>query len=138
MIQKDTKHIVFVDGVCNLCNNFVKFINKRDKKNIFIFSSLQGKKYTNLQKIELVPKNSLQFLVLFNQVENRYYVKSEAVRQIFRFLPYYRFISYLFPLLPLSFKDKIYEFVANNRYKLFGKTEFCEFKKQIDPKKTIE
>ena len=99
---------------------------------------MQGKKYKILQNVESVPKNGLQFLVLYNQVENSYLVKSEAVRKIFRLLPYYSFLSYLFPLFPLSFRDKIYEFVANNRYKLFGKTEFCEFEKQIDPTKTIE
>lgn len=138
MNQESAKYIVFVDGNCNLCNNFVKFIDKRDKKNVFIFSSLQGIKYKNLQNLELVPKNSIQFLVLYNQVEESYLVKSEAVRQIFRFLSFYSFIAYLFPIVPLSLRDKIYEYIAKKRYFLFGKTEFCEYERNINPKKTIE
>jgi predicted DCC family thiol-disulfide oxidoreductase YuxK len=58
------KYIIFVDGVCSLCNRLVNFVNKFDSKNTFLFSSLQGETFKLLnQKHNL--SSSLDYVVLY-------------------------------------------------------------------------
>ena len=54
-MNNDT-NLVFIDGVCNLCNGWVKFIHKRDKKKIFRYASLQS----NIAK-EILKKNNYNY-----------------------------------------------------------------------------
>jgi len=73
--------IIFFDGVCNLCNNSVQFIIKRDKKNKFKFASLQSSfAKSNLSKHIDVDK--LESIVLLN--EDKLYSKSTAALLIAR------------------------------------------------------
>lgn len=116
----NTKIILF-DGVCNLCNGFVNKIIANDPDSIFNFVSLQSE----LGK-ELIQKHniSLQIDSVILIESKAVYIKSKAAIRILKVLKMYSFITF-FDFLPLAIKDKIYDFVAKNRYSWFGKSETC-------------
>tara|TARA_B110000444_G_scaffold189241_1_gene178717 strand:+ start:248 stop:652 length:405 start_codon:yes stop_codon:yes gene_type:complete len=117
------KHIIFFDGVCNMCNSFVRLIIKLDYKEQFIFcpiSSKKGQKIINKFNLEL--KNIDSILLLKN---NKITLKSEAVIEILVSLSLlFRFFLIL-KILPSKLLDLIYDFIAKYRYKLFGRKESC-------------
>jgi predicted DCC family thiol-disulfide oxidoreductase YuxK len=114
--------IIFFDGVCNLCNNSVQFIIKRDKKNKFKFASLQSSfAKNNLSKYIDVDK--LESIVLLN--ENKLYTKSTAALLIARELSGMWPIFYVFIIIPPFIRDWFYNVIAKNRYRIFGKKDSC-------------
>ena len=117
------KHIIFFDGVCNMCNSFVRLIIKLDYKEQFIFcpiSSKKGQKIINKFSLDL--KNIDSILLLKN---NKITLKSEAVIEILVSLNLlFRFFLIL-KILPSKLLDLIYDFIAKYRYKLFGRKESC-------------
>jgi predicted DCC family thiol-disulfide oxidoreductase YuxK len=137
-ITSETKYILFVDGVCKLCNKFINFTYNRDLNKKIVYSSLQGIKYNELKNKNLVPKNSIEFIVIFDVQKNNYYIKSEAVRKILFHLPRYRLLSYLFHVVPLFVRDFIYTVIAKKRYSIFGKTNMCQFEDEIEQERLIK
>lgn len=115
--------VVLFDGVCNLCNSSVQFIIRRDSKGRFRFASLQseiGKKL--LDKFHFSAETSDTIILIEN---DKLYIKSTAALRIARKLDKLWFLLYAFIILPTSFRDLIYDFIARNRYKWFGKNESC-------------
>ncbi|MCG3087885.1 thiol-disulfide oxidoreductase DCC family protein [Sporosarcina cyprini] len=114
------KRIVLFDGECNFCNSSVQFIIKRDPANHFLFSSLQsetGKKYVKQFHIP----DDVDSLVLIDN--GRAYTKSAAALHIAKKLDGLWHLLFLFILVPRKIRDKVYDYVAKNRYKWFGKQE---------------
>jgi predicted DCC family thiol-disulfide oxidoreductase YuxK len=114
--------IILFDGVCNLCNNSVKFIIKRDTSGYFKFASLQGETGQRLLK-----KHSLNYdLNSFVLIEKeKVYIKSSAALRVCSQLGGAWRIFSIFRFLPPLFRDFLYDIVAKNRYKWFGKEESC-------------
>ncbi|WP_429472263.1 thiol-disulfide oxidoreductase DCC family protein [Neobacillus sp. B4I6] len=114
--------IILFDGVCNLCNNSVKFIIKRDTLGYFKFASLQGETGQRLLK-----KHSLNYdLNSFVLIEKeKVYIKSSAALRVCSQLGGAWRIFSIFRFLPPLFRDFLYDIVAKNRYKWFGKEESC-------------
>ena len=115
--------IIFFDGVCNLCNRSVNFIISKDKKNILKFASLQSDYAQKVIPKEVLNRESLDS-ILFSDGK-QIYTKSTAVLEICKSLGggfnFFR-VGYL---LPLFLRNALYTFIANNRYKWFGKTDQC-------------
>jgi predicted DCC family thiol-disulfide oxidoreductase YuxK len=114
--------IILFDGVCNLCNGSVKFILKRDPQGYFKFASLQGETGQRLLKRHGLNSDMNSFVLIENE---RTYVKSSAALRVCSKLSGAWSILSLFRILPPSFRDFMYDFVARNRYKWFGKEESC-------------
>jgi predicted DCC family thiol-disulfide oxidoreductase YuxK len=117
------KHIIFFDGVCNMCNSFVRLIIKLDYKEQFVFcpiSSKKGKKIINKFNLEL--KNIDSIILLKN---NKITLKSEAVIEILVSLNFFFRFFLILKILPPKLLDRQYDFIAKHRYKLFGKKESC-------------
>lgn len=120
----ENKKIVLFDGVCNLCNSAVQRIIQHDKKDIFRFASLQSSIGKSLvEERGLDPENLDSIMLIDPGVA--YYRKSTAALEISKDLSggYSLLKNFLF--LPESLRNGIYDFVANNRYKWFGKKEQC-------------
>lgn len=117
------KTIILFDGVCNLCNGTVQFILKRDKKNRFMFSSLQGKTGQEyLQKFNL-PLDTFNSFIL---VENdKIYTRSTGVLRMLKHLGGTWALLYAFIIIPPFIRDAVYNLIARNRYRWFGKKETC-------------
>jgi predicted DCC family thiol-disulfide oxidoreductase YuxK len=123
MTKSQANPLILFDGVCNLCNAGVQLIIKSDPEMLFRFASLQsavGQQVVHDFKQELLDIDSI---VLVHQ--DRLFLKSEAVLEIFHLLGgFYRLLS-IFKFLPLSIRNWIYDWIAGNRYAWFGKMEVC-------------
>jgi predicted DCC family thiol-disulfide oxidoreductase YuxK len=99
---KDNKRykIILFDGVCNLCNSSVTLVIKRDKKNIFKFAALQSE-------------------------IGKHYEKSTAALKIARHLSGGYPLLYGFMIVPNFIRNWVYDYIAKNRYKWYGKRESC-------------
>lgn len=118
------KKIILFDGVCNLCNNAVEFIIERDKKDVFRFASLQSEIGQKLTSERGIDPEAIDSIVLI-EPGVAYYQKSTAALEISRDLSGgYSHLRH-FSFLPEGLRDGIYDFIANNRYKWFGKKEAC-------------
>lgn len=114
--------IVLFDGDCNLCNSLVQFILKRDKKDRFRFASLQSKVGEQLVKKHHYTVDMSTFVIIKN---NKLYTKSRAALELCKELPHFWKLFYVFILVPHFLRDPIYNSVAKNRYKWFGKKQSC-------------
>ena len=118
------KKIILFDGVCNFCSNAVLKIIKYDTKNQFIFTSLQsdvGKKIINHLGIDTTKIDSI---VLY-QPKVAYYIKSSAALKIMEEFGGFWKLTQIFGVFPEGIRNFIYDFIAKNRYKWFGKKEIC-------------
>lgn len=121
--MKEATNILLFDGVCNLCNNAVKFIIKRDKKALIKFASLQSAIGQNLLlQHQLAFKNFDSFVYIKDDI---YYLKSTAALHLLKDIGGIWKLFYAFIIIPPPIRDFIYSVVANNRYKWFGKANDC-------------
>ena len=120
----ENKKIVLFDGVCNLCDDAVQRIIKHDKKDIFRFASLQSDFGKELVAERDLDPEELDSIILIDPGV-AYYKKSTAALEISRDLSggYSLLKNFLF--IPESLRDGVYDFIANNRYKWFGKKDQC-------------
>ena len=115
--------IILFDGVCNLCNGAVQFIIKRDPEGYFKFASLQsGKAADILLRFNLDP-TGMESIILVEK--GRIYHKSNAVLLISKKLSGLWPLFSLFIIIPVSLRDLIYDWIAKNRYKWFGRKNEC-------------
>jgi predicted DCC family thiol-disulfide oxidoreductase YuxK len=121
--MKDNEGIVLFDGVCNLCNQSVQFIIKRDPKNYFRFAALQSDQGQLLLEQYSIPVDVIDTIVLVEN--NKTYTQSTAALRIARKLNRLWFLLYIFILIPPFLRNPIYRFIARNRYKWFGKKDSC-------------
>jgi len=114
------KRIILFDGVCNFCDASVQFIIKRDPAAHFLFTSLQSEKGLELTKKYAIPED-VDSLVL---IENgKAFTKSSAALRIAKKLDGLWHLFFLLILVPRKIRDGVYNYVAKNRYKWFGKKE---------------
>jgi predicted DCC family thiol-disulfide oxidoreductase YuxK len=115
--------ILFFDTKCILCNSSVAFILKYEKNKKIIFCSQQSvlgkQKINELFKNKIIPNS----LVFFNQ--GKIYSKSTAVLHLCKFLKGLFPILFCFIIVPPLIRNLIYDIVAKNRYKWFGKQNQC-------------
>jgi len=123
MLAKGKKIILF-DGVCNLCNGAINFIIKKDKNDVFRYASLQSEIGRQLIEERNIDTSKLDSILLIDP-DVAYYYKSTAALQIAKQLSGMYPLCSLFFVFPVSFRDWVYDFVAKNRYKWFGKKESC-------------
>jgi predicted DCC family thiol-disulfide oxidoreductase YuxK len=122
-LPRDKKVILF-DGVCNLCNSSVQYVIKRDKNDIFRFVALQselGQKI--IRHIGIADKN-IDSIVLY-EPGKAYYYKSTAALEIAKKLGGLLTYGTIFKIIPSSLRDILYDYIAKNRYKWYGKQESC-------------
>jgi predicted DCC family thiol-disulfide oxidoreductase YuxK len=115
--------IILFDGVCNFCNGAINFLIQQDKKGIFYFAPLQSEAGQNLLQHYQLPKESFESFILIDNGE--VYQKSTAVLKVFNKLPWYWKEVQLLRIVPPFLRNAIYDFIARNRYKWFGKKEKC-------------
>jgi predicted DCC family thiol-disulfide oxidoreductase YuxK len=118
------KKIILFDGVCNLCDSAVQFVIKHDKKDVFRFASLQSEIGQEIIKHIGIDIKNIDSIILY-QPGIAYYYKSEAALEIAKNLEGVIPFATIFKILPTAFNNTIYDFIAKNRYKWYGKKESC-------------
>ncbi|MFC7357156.1 thiol-disulfide oxidoreductase DCC family protein [Jejudonia soesokkakensis] len=121
-MEKNHKIVLF-DGVCNLCNTSVTFLIKRDKNDVFRFAALQEEPGVSLlQKYHIDPKETDSIILIDN---GKAYVKSSAALRAAKYMSGFYPILYGFMIVPKFIRNAVYDYIAKNRYKWYGKKESC-------------
>lgn len=120
---KDLHNLILFDGVCNLCNGFVQFVVNHDRSDRFMFGALQSSAAKLLLSgKDLDPADLSTVLYLKG---DRLLVRSSAALHIFKDLGGFWSLAYAFMIVPRPLRDMVYNWVARNRYRWFGKRESC-------------
>jgi predicted DCC family thiol-disulfide oxidoreductase YuxK len=122
-IKSAKNPIIFFDGVCNLCNSSVNFIIDRDKNRYFRYSALQSD--TAAKYLSNLEPNHTDLGTILLLENGKVYAKSTAALRIARKLSTLWPLLYVFIIIPPFLRNIIYDFIARNRYKWFGKQETC-------------
>lgn len=118
-LLKDGETVVLFDGTCKLCNGWAKFIIRHDRLHRIRLATVQSSQGQQLLAWAGLPTDHFNTIVLI--AENRFFVRSDAMFEILARLPP------PWPLLrgarcvPLALRDWIYDKIALNRYRLFGR-----------------
>jgi len=115
--------VLLFDGVCNLCNASVQWVLQHDRAGIFRFAALQSEAGQAL--LARVDMNAEQFDTVVLVDGDRVFTRSDAALEILQRLG--RPWSWLAVLqwLPRGFRNAVYDWVARNRYRWFGRQEKC-------------
>lgn len=117
------KQLILFDGVCNFCDNTIQKIIKADKKNIFVFTSIQSP--IGQQVIKYIGvKPEVDSIILY-QPNIAYYIESDAVLEIAKQLNGISSLLQVGKIIPKAMRNSLYRYVAKNRYKWYGKKEEC-------------
>jgi predicted DCC family thiol-disulfide oxidoreductase YuxK len=122
-LPRDKKIILF-DGICNLCDASIQYIIKKDKNDVFRFVALQsdlGKEIISYIKIDI---SKIDSIILY-EPKIAYYYKAEAALRIAKELGGTVSLLSIFRFLPNGLTNFVYDYVAKNRYKWYGKKEEC-------------
>ena len=120
----ELKHpVILFDGVCNFCNASVNFIIKQDRKKVFRFAALQSETGQKLLEQYNLPKKQFESFVLIDN--GRVFQKSSAGLKVYGNMPWYWKWTQAFWLVPEVVRDAVYNLIAKNRYRWFGKKEQC-------------
>jgi predicted DCC family thiol-disulfide oxidoreductase YuxK len=118
------KQLILFDGVCNFCNSTVLKVIKHDKNNLFVFASLQsetGKKVLNHFSIDATKIDSIVLVTS----EEKFYIKSSAALKIGKHFSGLWKLFQFFWIIPTPIRNVVYNYIAKNRYKWFGKKDNC-------------
>ncbi|MGK3131386.1 thiol-disulfide oxidoreductase DCC family protein [Pantoea sp. ME81] len=111
--------VVIYDGVCKLCNAWVRFLLSHRLPPFVRFAPVQSREGRVLLEHIGMSADSIHTIVLFNG--QQYWIRSEAIFRIMRFLPWPWRLLALLRFLPLAVTDSLYNSVARNRYRIFGR-----------------
>ncbi|QEC67021.1 DUF393 domain-containing protein [Panacibacter ginsenosidivorans] len=121
-IEADHPVILF-DGVCNLCSSSVQFVIKHDPKRQFRYASLQSDYGQRVLKKFGLPENELNsFILLENE---KIYTRSAGALRVTKKLSGLWPLLYGFIIVPPFIRNAVYTYIAQHRYKWFGKKEVC-------------
>ena len=115
--------VVLFDGVCKLCNGSVNFIVERDPKGRLKLASLQSNYGRAVLKEHGKNPDAMDSMMLLEG--QRLTVKSTAVIRILKYLGGAWPLCMIALIVPRFIRDFIYDIIAKNRYKWFGKYDTC-------------
>jgi predicted DCC family thiol-disulfide oxidoreductase YuxK len=115
--------IIIFDGICLLCNRTVDFLIRIDRRERFRFITLQ-----NLLEKEWIPEEPAgkitgESVMLLDN--GRIYIRSAAILKIAEILGFPWCLLASLYVIPVKLRDRLYNVVAANRYKWFGKRQDC-------------
>ncbi|WP_394758237.1 thiol-disulfide oxidoreductase DCC family protein [Flavobacterium sp.] len=120
----NNKKIILFDGVCNFCNSSVQYVIKYDKNDIFRFVALQSELGQKIIKHIGISEKHIDSIILY-EPGIAYYYKSTAVLLIAKNLNGILTFGTLLKIIPSGLRDILYDYIATNRYKWYGKQESC-------------
>lgn len=114
--------IILFDGVCNFCNASINFVIDHDTARRFRFASLQSDIGQQILTENRRSVSDFDTVLLIR--EGKLYEKSTAALEIARYLHGWSWL-YAFRFIPRFIRDIVYNLIAKNRYRIFGKSESC-------------
>jgi predicted DCC family thiol-disulfide oxidoreductase YuxK len=131
-----SSNLVLYDGVCGLCNRMVRFLLRIDRRNVLSFAPLQGQTAARLCERHGIPlatagdgaSTGLETIVYvrnFGLKRERAYLRSDAVLRALGDVGSLWWLLSLLRVVPRFLRDPVYDWVARNRYRWFGKHDTC-------------
>lgn len=118
-----TDKVILFDGVCKLCNAWSNFIIKHDHQHVFKLCSVQSNEGQKI--LRHLGLSTEVYESMFVVEGNGVYQQSDAFFQVVAKLGYpWKFIC-VFRMVPKLLRNWIYDRIALNRYRLFGKYDTC-------------
>lgn len=117
-----SRPVVYYDGLCGLCDGFVRFVVARDRLSRYRFAPLQGETARANLSPELTGE-TLRTVILDDNHAIR--VKSDAALAILEGLEHGWGMVRVFRIVPRPIRDAIYGFIARHRFRWFGRLEAC-------------
>jgi predicted DCC family thiol-disulfide oxidoreductase YuxK len=116
-------HIILFDGVCNFCNSSINLVIRNDKKNIFRFAPLQSETAKQLLKQHHIDPTITDSIVYI--ANGKAHVRSSAALHIARRMDGLYPLLFGMIIIPPFLRNLVYNYIAKNRYKWFGKKDSC-------------
>jgi len=122
-LPKDKKIVLF-DGFCNLCDSSVQFIIRHDKNDVFRFLPLQSELGQQVIRYIGIDTAKTDSIILY-EPGIAYHYKADAAISIAKTIGGVYALMGVFSLVPKAIANAVYDYVARNRYKWYGKKESC-------------
>ncbi len=127
MKEDASKHqlydLILFDGVCNFCNSSINFVIDHDTQKRFKFASLQSE--VGQQYLAQFSRNKKDFDSVLLIKNGQLFEKSDAALHIAHHLDGVWRRLYFLRWIPRTVRDIIYDLIAKNRYRIFGKSDAC-------------
>jgi predicted DCC family thiol-disulfide oxidoreductase YuxK len=121
-------HLVLYDGVCGLCSRLLQFLLAHDRRQVFNFASLQSPTgRATVERFGGDPNELTSFYVVANYRTPAAHVltRSRAALFVAAMLGWPWRAAAMFDVLPTALLDRVYDAVARNRYRVFGRRDQC-------------
>lgn len=118
------KQLILFDGVCNLCDASVQYIIKHDRQDSFRYTALQSEVGQKIREQFHINAEKTDSILLYSEEKGIYY-KSTAALKIASKLGFPRNLLSVFLIIPPFIRNWVYDFIAKNRYKWYGKKDDC-------------
>lgn len=119
----ESKAVILFDGVCRFCNGSVNFVIRHDRKDRFRFAPLQSDTGRSLLQMHGIHPAETDSFVLVEA--GKPYVKSAAALRVARGLGFPWNLLWAFIIVPPFLRNAVYDWIARNRYRWFGKMDAC-------------
>ena len=117
----ETRPLFLFDGVCVLCSTGVAFLMRHDGAGRIALASAQSRLGRALYGHYGLKIDASYMLI----ADGRAYVKCDGFVRVARELGGFWRIAELLRIIPRPIRDWLYDRLAANRYRLFGKSEYC-------------
>ncbi len=116
-------HLLIMDGDCMLCSIGARMISRFDKKQIFRITPIDRPLGASLlEHYGLDAKDPDSWLYI---TDGQAYSSMEAIIRFAKTCGGIGHILRVLQIFPTSVQDWLYQRIARNRYKLFGRTDMC-------------
>ena len=114
--------VILYDGVCVFCSRWVRFVAARDVDRRFRFTAIQSGYGARLAQAFGIDPNDPDTNAVVHG--GRVFFKSDAALTVLGALPGWGWVRAL-RAVPKPLRDAVYNLLARNRYRIFGKYEAC-------------
>lgn len=126
--------VVIFDGVCSLCNTTVDVLIRHDKTGTLLFGSFQDETpKAMLESFGVVHEPTTVYLIEGGAL----YTESDAIIRLAKYVSFPYSLIWLSIIFPRPIRDWVYQWVARNRYRIFGKRDTCRVPTEEEKKRFI-
>ena len=127
--------VVLFDGVCRLCSTWVRFLIRFDREHKFKLATVQSEEGQAILSFFGLPLDEYETMLLIEG--DQMYGKSNAFFRVVRQLPFPWPVLSCFGLIPRTLRDRVYDCIARNRYRWFGKYDTCRMPSAAERKRFL-
>ena len=115
--------VVVFDGECAFCNRWVDLLLRFDRRDVFRFVARQSDAGAAFSRQAGLPEGGVGSIIVAENGQVR--LRSAAVLRMLSLLGFPFSLAGVFNLIPAPVRDVVYDFIARNRTKWFGRTQAC-------------